>query len=127
VSFFVPPTSSLSTALTSSRFFAAQLEDLLLDGALARHEAVRGDDPRLTDAVRAVRRLILHRRVPPWVEVHDRVGAGEVQAAAASLERDQEHRRACPPSVEALHRAEAVLRGAVEVLVRDAVLLQRPA
>src|SRR6478609_10544882 len=43
---------------------AAELEDFLLDRALG-DEAVRGDDLRLPDAVRAVRRLVFDGWVPP--------------------------------------------------------------
>ena len=70
----------------------------------------------------AVGGLILDRRVPPRIEVDDGVGRGEVEAGAARLEADEEHRQ--PRIVlEAVDALGAVLGGAVEVLVGDAVLL----
>src|ERR1041384_1362251 len=41
----------------------------------------------LADAEGAVRGLVLHRRVPPAVEVHDMRGGGQVEARAAGLEK----------------------------------------
>jgi hypothetical protein len=61
---------------------------LLLDGA-ERDQAVHEDVPILTDAVRAVGRLILHRRVPPGIVMDHRVGGGEVQPDPTGLQADQ--------------------------------------
>ena len=46
----------------------------------------------LADPVGAVGGLVLDRGVPPAVEVDDVVGAGQVEAGAARLEREQEDR-----------------------------------
>ena len=73
-----------------------QLGDPLLDRAL-------GDQPvhlhrlGLADPVGAVGGLLLDGGVPPAVEVDDVVGAGQVEAGAAGLERQQEDRDARPP------------------------------
>ena len=44
----------------------------------------------LAEAVRAVERLVLERRVPPHVDEDDVVAGGEVEARAARLERDED-------------------------------------
>ena len=44
----------------------------------------------LAEAVRAVERLVLERRVPPHVDEDDVVAGGEVEARAAGLERDED-------------------------------------
>jgi len=62
-----------------------QGDDLFLDGALG-HQPVDGHRPLLADAVRPVRRLILHRRVPPRVHVDDKIGGGEIQRQATRLQ-----------------------------------------
>src|SRR5947209_9037358 len=64
-----------------------QLEDALLDGA-GGDQLVDEDRLVLADAVGAVGRLVLNRRVPPRVVVDHRVGGGEVEAAPARLEAD---------------------------------------
>ena len=66
-----------------------ELVDLLLHGSAA-HELVHQHVLVLADAEGAVRGLVLHRRVPPAVEVHDVRGGGEVEARAAGLERKHE-------------------------------------
>src|SRR5690606_25569210 len=80
---------ALEDAHRELALFRVELENRLLDRAL-RHEAHDGDRFRLADAVRAVARLILGRRVPPRIEVDDRIGRREVEAGAARLQRDQE-------------------------------------
>ena len=65
---------------------------LLLDRAFG-DQAVRRHDPRLPDAVRAIRRLILDGWIPPRVKVNHRVGRGEVQTRPARSQRDEEKRR----------------------------------
>src|SRR5688572_33408513 len=57
-------------------------QNLLLHRA-ARDELVAGHHARLADAVRAIRGLVLHRRVPPRVEMDDRIRAREREANAA--------------------------------------------
>ena len=44
--------------------------------------------------MRARRRLLLHRRIPPRIEMDDRVRAGQIQARAARLQADEEKRNA---------------------------------
>ena len=46
--------------------------------------------PRLADAVRAVDRLRLDRRIPPGIEQEHVVRRGQVQPEPARLEADQE-------------------------------------
>src|SRR6266550_3079928 len=55
----------------------------------ARDELVAGHHAGLADAVCAIRGLVLHRRVPPRVEMDDRSRAGEREAHAAGLEADE--------------------------------------
>ncbi len=50
------------------------------------------DVPVLADPERAVRRLVLDRRVPPSVEVHDVRRRGQVQTDATRLQREHEER-----------------------------------
>ena len=59
-----------------------------------QNQLVHLDVPRLADAVGAVGGLVLHRRVPPAVEVEDVVGGGQVEPGAAGLERQDEDGRA---------------------------------
>ena len=70
-----------------------QLVDLLLHGAAADelvHQHVLG----LADAEGAVGGLVLHRRIPPAIEMDDMRGGGEVEPGAAGLEREHEERDA---------------------------------
>jgi len=78
--------------------------------------------PLLADAVRAVGRLGLDRRVPPGVEVDHGVRGGEVQSHAAGLEADQEDRGLA--LLEAADDLLAVARVAGEQLVGDAGALE---
>ena len=66
--------------------------DAVLQRALG-DQPVHLDGTVLPDPVGAVGRLVLHRRVPPAVVVQHMGGAGEGQAGAARLQRQQEHRR----------------------------------
>ena len=98
--------SALMIASARSRLRLLQLEHLLLD-RVARDQPVGEHAARLADAVRAVDRLRLDRRVPPRVEQEDVVGRGQVQAQAAGLEADQEQ-----PAVRVvLEPLDARLRG----------------
>ena len=74
--------------------------------------------------MRAVRRLVLHGDIPPRVVVDDDVRAGQVQACAARLERDQKDRR--PVRVEGADPLDPGLlgRGARDLVVRDLLLVQ---
>ena len=98
--------------------------DFLLDGAGA-DQAVDEYRLVLTDAVGAVGGLRFGGRVLPWVVVDHGVGGGEVEADAAGLEADQEHRHGA--ALEALHQGAALTgRGLPgEDLVFDATLDQR--
>ncbi|MNR19846.1 hypothetical protein D3C85_1366590 [compost metagenome] len=100
-----------------------QGKDLFLDGVLG-HQPIDGDRPLLAHAVGAVAGLVLHRRVPPGVEVDHIVGGGQVEPAASRLEADQEQIAAS--GLEGLDALLALLRScrAVQVLVRDALPLQ---
>jgi hypothetical protein len=66
-------------------FFFLQAEDLFLDRAGA-DQLVTRDGAGLADAMRAVGGLGFDGGIPPRIEVHDGVGAGQVQAGATSLE-----------------------------------------
>src|SRR5215467_7036444 len=63
---------------------ALEREDFLFDG-VAGDDAVSEDLPGLADAVRAVNRLRLDRRVPPGVEQIDVFGRSQVQSQSACL------------------------------------------
>jgi hypothetical protein len=65
-------------------FFLVQGQHGLLDGATCDH-ADHGDRPNLTDAVGAVSGLIFDRGVPPWIQVNDVGGGGQVQAGAVDI------------------------------------------
>ena len=60
---------------------------------MAHEEPGYGDLGGLADAVGAVGRLVLHRRVPPGVEVIDVGGAGEVEPLPSRLEADEKDQR----------------------------------
>ena len=66
-----------------------ELVDLLLYGSAA-HEFVHQHVLRLADAKGAVGGLVLHRRIPPAVEMHDMRGGGQIEARAAGFERKHE-------------------------------------
>src|SRR5437016_9270764 len=55
-----------------------QREDLFLDG-VASDELIAGHDFSLADAVRASRRLVFDGWIPPWVEMDDGIGCGQVE------------------------------------------------
>src|SRR5262249_12209471 len=68
-----------------------QFEHAFLDRAL-RDELIDEDRFVLADAVGAIGRLVLDRRVPPGIVMDDRVGGSEVETGATGLEADQEER-----------------------------------
>lgn len=68
---------------------------LLLD-RIPRDHPVDVHGASLTDAVGAIDRLRLGRRIPPWVQQEAVVGLGEVEAKAAGLQADQEQRIGFP-------------------------------
>src|SRR6516165_5409284 len=69
------------------RLFALlQFEHALFDRTL-RHELVDEDRLVLADAVGAVGRLVLDRRVPPGIIMNDGVGGGQIEAGAAGRPR----------------------------------------
>jgi hypothetical protein len=65
-----------------------QADDLFFNG-VSGNQPVDGHRPFLADAVRPVRGLVLHRRVPPGVHVDDVVGRRQVEAQAAGFEADE--------------------------------------
>src|SRR5208337_4205362 len=73
----------------------------------------------LADTVSSIGRLVFHRRVPPWVEVDDGIGPGEVQPSAAGLEADEENGDRVV-GLKAAHNGGAIDGGAVEVAELDA-------
>src|SRR5438552_15477730 len=77
------------------RELALRLEQLI-DSLLERphaNETVHEHRLVLTDAMHAVGRLLLDRRVPPAVEMDHVVRRRQVQPATPSLDRDDEDRR----------------------------------
>ena len=111
-----------NTPASSARFSSCRASTFFLDGA-GGDELVARHDAALADAVRAVGGLRLGGGIPPWVEMHDGVGAREVQAGAAGLEREEENRRGFGSggALETIHLGLAGARRhrAVEVAVRD--------
>ena len=90
--------SSVSQDLAGADDLVGQrllLLDHRVDPLLHRAEADELADldvAPLPDAERPVGRLVLHRRVPPPVDVDDVAGGGQVEPGPAGLERQQEQR-----------------------------------
>ena len=82
-----------------------QRGDVVLDGAGCA-QRVDGDGQVLADAVRPVGGLVLHGGVPPSVVVDDGGGAGQGEADAGGLERDDQD-AAAVPGLEVLDDAGA--------------------
>src|ERR1019366_3216199 len=99
-----------------------QLEYFFLH-RVARNQPVGEHRARLPDAVRAVHRLCLHRRVPPGIEQKYVLGRRQVQAQTAGLEADQEQ-AARRIVLEGVHVRLPIARGAVQVFVADARVIQ---
>ena len=101
-----------------------ELDDLLLDSALG-DEAVDGDGILLSDAVGAVRGLLLDGGIPPRIEVDDIVGGSKVQSQSARFQTDEEERH-----VARLKRMDQFVAlfgrcGTVEIEIFDAPLVER--
>src|SRR3546814_5650611 len=73
------------------------------------NQAVGLNGPVLADATSPVAGLVLHRRVPPPVDVADVGGPREVEAGAAGLERQEEERHLA--GLEAVDHLVAAWRG----------------
>jgi hypothetical protein len=58
-----------------------QGEDLLLDAA-GDDQLVDENRLVLTETMRAIGGLVLHRRVPPGIVVDDRIGSGQIESDA---------------------------------------------
>jgi hypothetical protein len=58
-----------------------------------RDKAMDKDRLRLSDPVRTIHRLALHRRIPPWVVEDNGVGLGQCETDATRLQTEQENRR----------------------------------
>ncbi|MNY00594.1 hypothetical protein D3C86_1330940 [compost metagenome] len=114
-------TAAFEHAARQAGLAVLQLLDLFLDAA-AGDQLVDEHRLVLADAVGAVAGLGLGGRVPPGVEVDHGIGGGEVEAGAAGLEADQEHRHLA--GLERLHRRAAILGGAGELDVGDLARLQ---
>ena len=87
--------------------------DLLLDRAAA-DELVHQDVFLLADAEGPIGRLVLDRRVPPAVEMHDVGRRGQGQAGAAGLQRQDEERHGLV-LLERLHQGLAVFHRGLAV------------
>jgi hypothetical protein len=86
-------------------------------------ELVDEDGFVLADAVGALGRLILDRRVPPGIVVDDRVGGSQIETGAAGFEANQEERHLAP--LKARDRAGAVGRIAAQLDELDPGLAER--
>ena len=91
-------------------------QDFLLH-RVAGNEFVARDNFLLADPVRPIRGLGFHRRIPPGVEMDDRVGGGQVQAGAARFQTDEENWNIA--RLETRHLPGAIMRLAVQVAVCD--------
>ena len=115
----------LERKLAEMALLIGLLEDVLLHGALA-HQPVDVHVARLPDAVRAVLRLRVHRRVPVRVVEDHRVGAHQIDAQTARprAEDEDEHLSVV---VELLHHLLALgeRRGAVHSQIREVVHVQK--
>ena len=69
-----------------------QGDDALLYRVLG-DDLVDGDGAFLSDAMRAVGRLVLGGEIPPGIGMYDHGGTREVEPRAAGLERDEENGR----------------------------------
>ena len=96
-------------------FFFLEFEDFFFDGA-GGDEFVNGDGTLLTDAVGPVGGLGFDGGVPPWVEVDDGVGFGEVESVAAGFEADEKD-TFVRIGLESVDLGGAVGGGAVDVTV----------
>jgi len=67
-----------------------QLIDFILDGA-ATDKFMHEDIPGLPDPECAIGGLVLHRRIPPAIEMHHMRGGGEIQARTTGFERQDEN------------------------------------
>ena len=103
-------------------FAILQGQDLFFNG-IAGDQFVAGDHFGLPNAVGAAGGLVFHGRIPPRIEMDDRVGAGEVQAYAAGFQADEEHGD-CGGVLEALNDRAAIGRGTVEVAELYALIVE---
>ena len=101
-----------------------ELDDLLLDGSLS-DETVDRDRILLSDAVGTVRGLLLDSRVPPRIEMDNIVGSGEVQSQSARFQTDEEERHVARLELTNQFVALFGRRGAVEIEIFDATLVER--
>jgi hypothetical protein len=92
-----------------------QLQHLLFH-RVSRDQPVGEDRPRLSDAVRAVDRLRLHRRIPPRIQQKHVLRRRQIQAQPARLQADQKQ-LAIGTVLEVLDASLAVPRLPVQVLI----------
>ena len=106
--------AAFDSDISEQAFLIGLLQNVLLDRLLA-DQPVNVHVPRLADAVAAVLRLRVHRRVPVRVVKDDRVGARQVDAHAARSSRQNEteyatvgietfHQRLFGDATEHLHK-----------------------
>src|SRR5436190_10146715 len=121
------PVQRLSKLLFTQRGFddvallLLKRENLFLHSSTC-DEFVARYDARLSNAMRAIRGLVLDRGIPPRIEMNDRVRAGEVQSHAAGLEADEKNRRGT--ALKFLHDIATVCCGAIEVAEVNFLLVQ---
>src|SRR6185503_13496630 len=70
---------------------ALQREHLLFN-RICSDQFVTGDNAGLANAVRTIGGLRLRGGIPPGIKMYDRVRTGEIEAGAASFEREEEER-----------------------------------
>src|SRR5580765_5293617 len=116
------------SGLDDGALLLLERQNLLLHRA-ARDELVAGHHACLADAMGAIRGLDFHRRVPPRVEMDDRVRAGERKANTAGLEADKKHGD-FRVALEFFHHSTAIGRRAIEVtelyVLRRELVLEQP-
>ena len=66
-----------------------QIENALFD-AVRDDKAIDRDGPTLADAVGPIGCLVLDCRVPPWVEMDDKIGCREIEAGPSCFQADEE-------------------------------------
>ena len=78
---------------------------------------IHGDILVLSDAVGAVGGLLLDGGIPPWVEMKDVVGTGEVESQPSGFQTDEEHW--CHTMLEVGHHFLATADGGGTVQIQQ--------
>jgi len=96
---------------------------LFFDG-VPGHQPVDGHGVLLTDAVSAVRGLILDSRIPPGVHVDDVIGGSEVEPQSSGFETDE--KKVPVPRLKGFHLFSAHFgqRASIQVTIANASVIQ---